>query len=165
MPYATSGQTPRKPPRRFAPPVPPLPPYLPCRFVTHEQHGDIWPDEFGKPYPTHNSEYPRVPGGWSEIHDENFHQWLLLKNVEPNWFHQTSSFKAKSKLLLEFVRSWNGYGEMPIPRSLWIQSYGGHQDMFYNPNAVNRPLAYIIKFIGRLNRLVEADKPKRENQR
>ena len=141
MPYATSGQIPRKPPR------PPRPPYLPMRYVKWEQYYDIWPNKSGTPFPYDNSEYPQPSLGWCSLRDEQFFHWLLEKNVEPKWFHQRSNRKAKQELLDEFSMQWLEEGDCPIPKNiLWIKNYGGHRDMFYNYEAVNRPVAY-IKFV------------------
>ena len=129
-------------------PRPPRPKYLSMRYVTWDQYHDIWPNELGSVYPTSNPEYPPSPPGWLWQHDTYFCEWLLEKNITPQWFHQDSCLGAKEELLCEFVRQWDGLDECPLPkRSLRIRNYGGHRDMFYNPQSVNRPLVYMKFFV------------------
>lgn len=134
-----SERTPRKPP-----PGPPVPDFLPMRYVRWEQYRDIWPDETGSPFPVDNMEYPAPSPGWASDRDEQFYYWLIAKNVEPKWFHQDSCRKVKEELLNEFSQQWLEEGDYPFPkRPLWIKNYGGHRDMFYNTQSVNRLVGYI----------------------
>jgi hypothetical protein len=168
-------RTPRKPPRRSEANNetkigPPRPLYLPMRYVTFEEYNDIWPDENGSPYPERNHEYPSMPSYWLSYewrdinHTRCFYEWLILKNIEPKWFHQDTTTAGKVRILTEYRDSWRDGTLMP-PKRLWIKNYGGHR--YVRPMSsypkVNRLTTIIeiltTKLIDWLNKLTGATEP------
>lgn len=144
--YMMTTRPERTPPRPLqkpgntSTPRPPRPKYLPMRFVTWQQHGEIWPSNEGVEYPTNNREYPMRPLKWTKNHDNRFLEWLQTKGISAKWFHQDSSREEKRSLLWEFAEKCDDLREIAPLRNHWL-----------------------LRFIDWLNEKVGADKPKQKH--